>query len=232
MDTDQQPQSGRHGELRAYGIIVAIGLAFLVLLRMTHISLRVVLAFAILALIAAFFGGQLTGPAEYVQISSPNFEQRIRNRYRSQCDQLLSLGFTPLFSYGEATPLYRLLLIYPAFLFLIMWLNREVAAIHNGSRIAFGFPVFISSDQTTYAHPMQLGVKLHTLFQNGAILLSKNFGGKIDYGSNVTLLRNSGVSTREIWSEHQMRVQAIQAAGNLANQQISFEEFARISAQA
>lgn len=113
-----------------------------------------------------------------------------------------------------------------------MWLNGEVAAIHNRSHIAFGFPVFISSDQTTYAHPMQLGVKLHTLFQDGTILLSKSFGGKTHYGSNVILQRNSGANIYDVWKEHQERVRAIEASGRLVDRQISFEAFAEMSVQA
>lgn len=106
MEAEQQPQAGRHGELRAYGIIIAIGLAVLVVLRTVHIPMRIVLAVSILALIASFFGSKLMGHATYVQISSPDFERRIRNRYQSQCEQLSRLGFAPLFSYGEATPLF------------------------------------------------------------------------------------------------------------------------------
>jgi hypothetical protein len=206
--------------------------ALIALLWELHLPWGVINVLIVLALIAAFFGKQLTGPTEYVQISSPSFERKIQNRYRSESSQLLNLGFSPLFFYGEGFPLSRLLLIYPAFLFLIMWLNREVATIHNGSKLLFGFPVFISSNKTTYAHPNQLGVKFHTLFQDGTILLTKSFAGKSKYGPTVVLHKVANASMGNIWAEHQQQIQVLEAAGKRVDSQISFEAFARISNEA
>jgi hypothetical protein len=228
----EQSQANNRGVLRAYGLVILIELAVVALLWALHVATTVLIAIPVLVLIAASFDRQLTGPTEYIQITSSAFELRIRDRYRSECSQLANSGFSPLFFYGEATPLFRLLLIYPAFLFLVMALNREVVAIHNGSRIAFGFPVLISNDRTTYAHPMQLGIKLHTLFQDGTILLTKSFGGKSKYGPAVILQRITGANTDVLWSEHQKRVQALQTAGKQVNRQVSFETFAKISSEA
>jgi hypothetical protein len=149
-----EPQTGKRGVLRAYALIISLEVALIALLWTVHVPWVVLNALILLAFIAALLGKQLTGPVEHVQISSPTFEHRIRDRYCSECKQLSNLGFTPLFFYGEAFPLFRLLLIYPAFLFLIMWLNREVASIEGGSRLIFGYSVFISSNRTTYAHPL------------------------------------------------------------------------------
>lgn len=204
-------------------------MALLWKLHLPWVALNVVI---ILGFIATLFGKQLTGPTEYVQISSPAFEQRVQNRYRSQSNQLSNLGFVPLFFYGEAFPLSRLLLIYPAFLFLIMWLNREVATIHNGSKLLFGFPVFNSSNKTTYAHPNQLGVKFHTLFQDGTILLTKSFGGKTRYGPTVVLHRVANASIGNTWAEHQKQIQGLEAAGKRVDSAMSFEAFTRISNEA
>jgi len=231
LDTEQ-PQTGKRGLWRPYALIVLVEVALIVLLRELHLPWGVINVLIVLALIAAFFGKQLTGPTEYVQISSPPFEHRIQNRYRSESSQLLNLGFSPLFFYGEAFPLSRLLLIYPAFLFLIMWLNREVATIHNGSKLLFGFPVFNSSNKTTYAHPNQLGVKFHTLFQDGTILLTKSFGGKTKYGSTVVLHRVANASVGKTWAEHQKQIQVLEATGKRVDSAISFEAFARISNEA
>ena len=213
-------------------MIVLVEVALIVLLRELHLPWGVINVFIVLALIAAFFGKQLTGPTEYIQISSPPFEQRIQNRYRSESSQLSNLGFSPLFFYGEAFPLSRLLLIYPAFLFLIMWLNREVVTVQNGSKLLFGFPVFNSSSRSTYAHPNQLGVKFHTLFQDGTILLTKSFAGKSKYGPTVVLHKVANGSIGNTWAEHQKQIQALEAAGKRVDSAISFEAFARISNEA
>ena len=113
-----------------------------------------------------------------------------------------------------------------------MWLNREVATIHNGSKLLFGFPVFNSSNKTTYAHPNQLGVKFHTLFQDGTILLTKSFAGKSKYGPTVVLHKVANASMGNIWAEHQKQIQVLEAAGKRVDSEISFEAFARISNEA
>jgi len=237
METDNQghqseSQTGKRGVLRASALIISLEVTLIALLWAIHVPWGVVQILLLLIIIAALFSKQLTGPPEHVQISSPTFEHRIQNRYRSEFNQLANLGFTPLFFYGEAFPLYRLLLIYPAILFLIMWLNREVATVQNGSKLLFGFPIFISINKTTYAHPNQLGMKYHTAFQDGTILLTKNYGGKTKYGSMVVthIMKNTSIS--DTWTEHQKQIQAQEAAGKQIDRQISFQAFSDISYEA
>jgi hypothetical protein len=237
VDTDNQghhslPQPSKHGVLRAYALIILIEAALIALLWAAKVPWGVSEAILILALAAALLGKHITGSAEHIQISSPTFISRIRNRYRSESNQLENLGFSPLFYYGEAFPLLRLLLIYPAFLFLIMLLNREVAGIQNGSKLMFGFPIFNSADKTTYAHPLQLGMKYHTLFQDGTILMTKNFSGKTTYGPRVVLhtMRNASIS--DAWSGHLKQIQALEATGKQIDRDINFQAYSDISRDA
>lgn len=227
-----EPQTGKHGVLRVFALAISVEVALIALLWAVHMPWGVLNALIILFCIAALFSKQLTGSAEYVQISSPMFEHRIQNRFCSESNQLSNLGFTPLFFYGEAFPLFRLLLIYPAFVFTIMLLNREVATVQDGSKLLFGFPVFNSSSRTTYAHPSQLGMKYHTLFQDGTILMTKNFGGKKKYGPTVVVhsMRNASIS--DAWSEHQKQIQALEATGRQIDRDISFQAFSNISRDA
>jgi hypothetical protein len=224
---------GKGGVLRAYVLIISVGAVLFSLLRATHVSWGFLSALLVLAYIVVLFGGQrLIGPTEHVEISSVAFEHRIRNRYSSEVGQLSDLGFTTLFFYGEAFSLFRVLLIYPAFLFLIMLLNREAATVQNGWKLCFGFPVFISGNRTSYAHPLQLGVKYHTLFQDGTILMTKNFGGKNEYGPKVVAHGMENASIFDAWAEHQKQIQALEAAGKQVNRVISFQTYADISNEA
>jgi hypothetical protein len=237
VNTDNQglqsePQTGKHGVLRAYALIILLEVALIALLWAVHVPWGVLNALILLAFILALLGKQLTGPTEHVQISSPAFEHRIQNRYCSESNQLSNLGFTPVFFYGEAFSLFRLLLIYPAILFLIMWLNREVVTVLDGSKLLFGYPVFISNNRTTYAHPSQLGMKFHTAFLDGTILLTKNFGGKTKYGPTVVVHIVKNTSISNTWAEHQKQIQALEAAGKQINRQISFQTFSDISYEA
>jgi hypothetical protein len=227
-----EPQTGKRGMLRASALIISAEVALIALLWAVHVPWVVLNALILLAFIAVLLGKQLTGPVEHVQISSPTFEHRIQDRYCSESNQLSNLGFTRLFFYGEAFPLFRLLLIYPAFLFLIMWLNREVASIQNGSKLIFGYSVFISNDRTTYSYPLQLGMKFHTAFQDGTILMTKNFGGKTKYGPKVVahILKNASIS--DTWAEHKKQIQTLEATGKQIDRQISFQTFSDISYEA
>lgn len=232
LDRQSEPQPGKHGVLRVQALTLLLVLAPYALLRALHVPSGVVAALSVLAFIAALFGKYLTGPAEYVQIVSPTFEQKIQTRYCSESTQLLNLGFKPLFFYGEAFPVVRLLLVYPAFEFLIMVLNREVAAVEYGSKLVFGFPIFISASGTTYSHPNQLGMKYHTLFQDGTILMTKNFGGKKKYGPRVVVNRMKDTSVGDAWTEHQKQIQALEAAGKQIDRKIGFQAYSNISREA
>ena len=116
------------------------------------------------------------GTIGLVQIFSPEFEQRIRARYQSETEQLSSIGFDLLFFVGDSTSIFRLALIFPAIVVLHMKRNRVPMTIQNGTTLLTGNPVFISRDKTAYAHPNSLGFTFHTRFQDGTILVSKNFG--------------------------------------------------------
>jgi hypothetical protein len=236
MDRDhqelpQESQPSRSGELRAYALVVLVLVTLLALLWAVQVRAGLLVAFIVLFCIAAPFGNMLIGPAEYVQIDSPTFERRIRNRYRSEFNKLTEIGFKPLFSFGEATPLFRFLLIYPIFLYAIMLLNREIAAV-KGSKLIFGYPVLSSSDGTTYVHIMQLGMKFYTRFQDGTILLTKSFGGATTYGPNVIFQRLCNAAVSDIWIEHHNRVRLLEATGKQVDGEISFAVFSRISAEA
>jgi hypothetical protein len=237
MDADRQenqtePQPRKYRMLKAYILGIALGVILYALLRALRLPWGIELALIVLTWITVLIGKQLTGSAEHLQISSPAFEHRIQSRYRSESKQLSNLGFTPLFSYGEGFPLVRLLLIYPAVLFLFMWLNREVGTIEGRSKLVFGFPIFASSDGTTYAHPNQLGMKFHTLFQDGTILMTKSFSGKTKYGSRVVVHIMRNYSTGDAWAEHQRQIQLLEATGKQIDRKIGFEAFSLISREA
>jgi hypothetical protein len=215
--------------VRVVVLTILLLLAFIALLRMAHVSGEVEIAILVLFWVMVLFGKYLLGTPMHMQIASPAFEHRIQDRYRSELNQLRNLEFSPLFSYGEAFPLYRLLLIYPAFLFTIMVLNREVASIENGSKLVFGYSIFHSSDRTTYAHALQLGVKCHTLFQDGTILLTKNFGARKKYGPGVVLHMLKDASIPDTRAEHQKQVHLLEATGKQINREINFQNFSKIS---
>lgn len=227
-----EPQAGKRGTLRAYALIISLEVAFIAILWAAHVPWGILNIVLVLAAVIALIGKRLMGSSKYVQIVSPEFVQRIDNRFCSESKQLSSLGFQPLFFVGETFSLFRILLIFPALVFLTMLLNREVASIQNGSELCFGFPVFISSSRTTYAHPLQLGIKYYTRFQDGTILLTKNFGGKAKYGPRVVFQKTKNASISDTWAEHQKQIEALQATGKQVDREVSFQAYSEISAEA
>lgn len=221
----------RYGEWKAAALVVFVLSVFIAPIWVFNRSGSLVLALIVLFCISAPFGNKLIGAAECLQITSSTLERRLQTRYRSELNQLTQIGFKPLFIFGESMSLYRLLLIYPVFLYTIMLLNREIATV-KGSRLVFGYPVLISDDGKTYVYIMRLGMKFYTRFQDGSILLTKSFGGTTKYGSNVIFQRLCDASIYDIWMEHHNRVQLLEAEGKPVEGETSFAAFCRISAEA
>jgi hypothetical protein len=171
----------------------------------------------------------LFGTIEPVQICIPEFEQRIRTRYQSETGQLTSLGFDHLFFFGEAIPLIRLLLLFPALIVFQMWLKRVPMTVYEETKNLSGNPVFASRDKTTYAHPNSLGVTFHTAFQDGTILATKNYGDPTDYGPTVEAQCMKDASISDLWTAHQRRTQELEADDKRIDRQISFQAYSEIS---
>jgi hypothetical protein len=232
-------QTGTHGApnespwlagaiLSGHGLSGGIGA--LLLGGLTWPSFRsVVDVLLVLLAVSMLFGRRTIGTIEYIPIYNPEFEQRIRMRYQSEIRQLTGLGFDQIFFYGESFLLIRLFLLFPALIVLMMLSKREVMTVQNGTKFLSGYPVFTSGDKTAYSQPSGLGIKFHTAFQDGVILMTKNYGDTRGYGPTVRVHSIREASIGETWAEHQRRVQMAEMDGKRVDRQISFQAFAEIS---
>lgn len=177
------------------------------------------------------------GAIGHVQIFSHELEQRIRTRYQSEIDQLAGLGFDYLFSDGETFPVFRLLLLFPAFFLISMRIKREVMTIHDGTMVLVGHPVCISKNRNAFAEPNGLETKFYTAFQDGAILISMDCGDEIDRGSMILinnckasiLINNCKASSiSDTWAKHQKRIAELEAEGRRVDCQTSFQAYVEI----
>lgn len=225
---EHEPNPSRNGEWSAVALVVLTLTAFIAILWLVDRSALLIAAFIVIFCISAPFGNKLIGPAVAVQLASPAIERQCQSRFRSEFEQLKRIGFKQLFIFGESRSLYRLLFIYPVYLYSVMLLNREIATI-QGTRIILGNPVFISDDGKTYVHVMRLGLKFYTRFQDdGSILLTKSFGGNAKYGSHVIFQRLCDGSINDIWMEHRNRVLQLEGTGKKVEETTGFEPFTRI----
>jgi hypothetical protein len=169
----------------------------------------------------------LLGPIRHVQIQSLQIIEKIRTRYRSETDQFASLGFVPLFYYGEGFSVLRLFLIFPAVVVIFMLLKREVLSLQEG-HVVECYSAFAARDNSALAHAFGLGVKFYTGFTDGTLLITKNFVN--DMGNRpgiVEYARKASIS--EIWTEHQRQVQTFEAEGKRIDRQTSFEFYSELS---
>ncbi|MGA2277145.1 MAG: hypothetical protein ABSG00_06050 [Terracidiphilus sp.] len=194
-----------------------------------HHSRQVVLAIlvvvALVLKLLPYLFHWTVGTIDLVQIFSPEFEQRIRARYQSESSQIIDLGFDQQFFAGDSTSVFRLILIFPAIVVFHMWRNRVPMTVKDGTTLLTGNPVFISRDKSAYAHPNSLGFTFHTAFQDGTLLVSKNFGSASGYIPAIVgnVCRAAGIG--DTWASHQQRLQELVAQGRQVDRQSSFQSY-------
>lgn len=172
---------------------------------------------------------QAFGDVEYVQISSPQIEERIRARYQSEIDQLSLLGFSYRFSDGQTFPIVNLVMIFPAIVLLMMLWKREVIVLHRGRAFLIGHAIYGSADNTTFGHPSGLGIVFHTAFQYGSVLMSTNYGSESSPGPTFERHAYKGASISDTWAAHQRSVQARVANGAEIDRDMSFKAYVGIN---
>jgi hypothetical protein len=193
-----------------------------------HIILAICIAIMIILRMLPFLFERTVGAIGLEQIFSPEFEQRIRTRYQSKIAQLTDLGFDLLFFVGDSTSLFRMLLIFPAIIVFKMWRGGVPMTVHNGTRLLTGNPVFISRDKNAYAHPNSFGFTFHTRFQDGTVLVSKNFGDDSEYIPAIVGNTCPAASAGDTWTAHQKRMAELEAEGKRVDRQTSFQVYREI----
>lgn len=227
-----ETKSGSPEALKRWVIILLAVLGLYLLVR-TEIAQPTVwpalLAAALLFGVAGFlFPTQSFGDVGHIQISSSTLEERIRNRYRSEIDELSLLGFGYQFSVGQTFPVVNLVLIFPVIVLLIMWWKREVITL-NAGRFLIGHAIYASRDKTTSAHPSGLGIVFQTAFEYGSVLQSTNYGSNRTRGSRFEVHRYKGLSISETWSAHQESVRAKIENGSEIDPDMSFRAYVGIN---
>jgi hypothetical protein len=181
----------------------------------------------LLGLILAF-GIKSLGSISHDEISDPRVEQRVRERYSSDIDELTSLGFSYAYTSGEGMGLPHVLLIYPAIILLRARANGAVLTLGRGGKVLLAAPVLTSADRRTFAHPESLGVSFYTAFRNGLLLVTKNFDFPF-FGAAEYMLLASDATDTEAWQTHKGRLNKLDTEANPANTDQSYHAFADIA---
>jgi hypothetical protein len=185
------------------------------------------LVFCLLGLVL-IFGMTSLGSVDYEEIADPRIEQRVRQRYASEVDQLTSLGFNYAFTSGESISLSRVLLIYPAIVLLRARANGAVLALGRGGKILLATPVLSSADGRAFGHPQSLGVEFQTAFRNGPLFVTKNYKG-ICGETPECVMRASDGTVAEAWQTQMQWVNKLDTDANPANRDRSYQAYADIA---
>lgn len=164
------------------------------------------------------------GPVQYLNIDSPRIDQIIRRRYKLEIEQLRALEFEPLFIFGESFSLYRALFVFPAAMFILMLIHREVLWRKRAEALVLSYLVLVSPDKSAFAHAFGLGVKFHSCFADGTVLVTKNFKNSIPDGPRV-IRQFGGASIKDSWVSHQRMIAELEKGGKTVEHQTNFEFF-------
>lgn len=195
-------------------VLIALGVGFVLLVCMVAIGVR-----------------RVFGTVEHVQIQSPPFIARIQKQFSAETVQFQSLGFQPAFCFGESVSAFRILLLFPAVVYINMWIKGEPLALYGGFRIVNGNPVLVARDRSAYVHPSGLGVTFHTALRDGTILMTRSYDSGGQYAEKV-IVHSVKAPVAEMWSAHQREVASIATDLNPVDRQSSFEFYSAMDRKA
>lgn len=165
---------------------------------------------------------------DYILVTDPNIQSRIRARYVHDIESLTALGFRHLCYYSEQLKPYSAVLQLP--MLLLMFAHKEVITIQSPLRISAGFILLYHTDPPTIALPMGLGIKLYTDFSDRSIQISYTFPSPAV--SRPSLLIHRIAATKgldEAWRLHQSQIHDLEGNGKVVLPQTSFNSYVDMS---
>ncbi|MBZ5667820.1 MAG: M50 family metallopeptidase, partial [Acidobacteriia bacterium] len=165
--------------------------------------------------------------AEYTEITDPKLQARVRARYEREIASLQSFGFRHLAYCLEVLPPYSAILRFP--LVLAMF-NKEIVVFPRPARLAVATVLFVHSDPASIADCMGMGVKFHTGFSDGALLISSSYRSPLVPAPNSRIIKNARCqSAEEAWLAHKKRAAELEAEGIAIHSSCSFGDYVEIS---
>jgi len=172
----------------------------------------------------------MVGEVGHVDVPDKELRERIRRRFQAEIGELTRLGFTWAFADGETISWLRFPLILPAITAFSLWREGIPAALHSGTRMLFGYPVLVSESEPAFANPSEDGVKFYTAFEDGTLLVSKNYD--FPFTAAPGIVRQARKATiADAWKAHQERLRAMEAIGKAVDRRMGHRDYARLSKQ-
>jgi hypothetical protein len=172
----------------------------------------------------------MIGEVGHVEVPDKELRDRIRRRFQAEMGELTRLGFTWAFADGETASWLRFPLILPALTAFSLWREGIPAALYRGTRMLFAYPVLVSESEPAFANPSEDGVKFYTAFEDGTLLVSKNYD--FPFTAAPGIVRQARKATiADAWKAHQERLRAMEAIGKAVDRRMGHRDYARLSKQ-
>ena len=170
----------------------------------------------------------LIGRIEYVRLTGPEMDERVRRRYRTEVAELTGLDFEYLCTEGQRFPLSRLLRIFPALVAFSVWLQRIPIWIKDGC-LLFGYPILVWRLKPTFVELDGSRAKFVTSFQDGTLLVSGNYNDPLP---RPGIIRDFKVATlMETWNSHKARLSALESDGKSVDPGSNYATYLQTSAR-
>jgi hypothetical protein len=160
----------------------------------------------------------------HARIENPKLQLKTRDRFEPQLIALESSGFEPLFYMAERFSWLSIFLVLPALTVLLMKLKGEVIFLEARSGFVIAQPVLVNREAVAYADLLRLGVRFHTVFQDGTTLTTTNFGTGFAQG-NITRLSYKNASIANTWANHHRVILDNTVKGNPVKMDLSVDAY-------
>jgi len=163
----------------------------------------------------------------YDLVQDSHTADRVRRRFAAPIGRLTKIGFGEYCIYRETGPAYSALTAFPVA--LLMLLRREVVSLMAPWRLSGAFPLLIRTGPPTYAYPFGLGVKFHTLFEDGTALVTATFNSQLVPAAAGPLRKQARrLSVEAGWNWHRESVEGLLKEGRSVDRNLGFAGFVEV----
>jgi Zn-dependent protease len=163
---------------------------------------------------------------EYVEITDPTLQSRVRARHGSKLASLQALGFQHFACRLEVLPPYSAISKFP--IVLIMF-SKEVLVFPKPARLGVANILMIHSSPSSIAECLGLGIKFYSVFSDGTLLISSSFRSALAPTSNSRIIMNPHCrSVEEAWLAHKQKAAELELQGIRVQNLSSFADYVKI----
>jgi Zn-dependent protease len=163
---------------------------------------------------------------EYMEITDPSIQSRVRARHNLKVAPLQALGFQHFAYRLEALPPYSAITKFPI---VLMMFSKEVLVFPKPARLGVANILLTHSTPSTIAECLGLGVKFYSVFSDGTLLISSNYRSPLVPPSNSRIIKNPHCQNAdEAWIAHGQKAAELGAQGLTVRNLSSFADYVEI----